>query len=567
MATTSTRRLQVRVGFATETGRRAENQDYVGACVPTGGPLAQHGIVAAVADGVGGHKGGRVAAETMVRAFIEAFYAMPRTLGAPAAAGRAIESVNGWIFAQGRTDPALERMSTTFSALVLDRRNAHLVHIGDSRIYRLSEGRLEQLTIDHVAGRGDLKHVLSRAIGAEEFVRFDHSVVALNQRDRFLLCSDGVHGSLDDRRLRDLLARDAGSDDLSRSLVDAALAAGSSDNVTALVLDVLDVPAAEAEELQPQIASLPILPLPKQDETIDGFRLDAMLSDGRYSRLFRATDTRNDRAVVLKFPSPRVAEENTFRLAFLRETWVASRMRSPGVGEVIELSPDRQTRLYSVMPWYEGETLEKRLARSPAVSLVEGVAIATQLARAITALHRARIIHRDIKPDNVILLKDGGLRLIDLGVARVPELEEFPSQDNPGTPSYMAPELFDGAPGDEATDLYALGVTVYRMFTGRYPYGEVEPFQRPKFRRYMPLSQARPDLPAWLDEPVARALAVKPAERQGDVLEFAYDLESGANWTVPGAQRKPLYQRNPLIFWQALCAMLAVACAVLIAKR
>ena len=177
------------------------------------------------------------------------------------------------------------------------------------------------------------------------------------------------------------------------------------------------------------------------------------------------------------------------------------------------------------------------------------------------------MIHRDIKPDNVILLKDGGLRLIDLGVARVPELEDFPSQDNPGTPSYMAPELFDGAPGDEATDLYALGVTVYRMFTGRYPYGEVEPFQRPKFRRYMPLSQARPDLPAWLDAAVARALAVQPANRQGDVLEFAYDIESGANWTAPAAQPKPLYQRNPLIFWQVLSAALAVACAVLIAKR
>ena len=123
----------------------------------------------------------------------------------------------------------------------------------------------------------------------------------LSQRDRFLLCSDGVHGVLDDRRLADLLAREAAPDEIARSVVDTALAAGSSDNVTALVLDVLDVPAAEAEDLQPAIATLPLLALPKQGETIDGFRLDALLSDGRYSRLFRATDRQNERAVVLKF--------------------------------------------------------------------------------------------------------------------------------------------------------------------------------------------------------------------------------------------------------------------------
>ena len=117
------------------------------------------------------------------------------------------------------------------------------------------------------------------------------------------------------------------------------------------------------------------------------------------------------------------------------------------------------------------ETLEQRLKHPPQLSLTEGIGIATKLARAVATLHRAGIIHRDIKPDNVILLKTGGLRLVDLGVARVPLLEDFPAQDIPGTASYMAPELFGGRPGDEFSDLYALGVTVYRMFTAAYPYG------------------------------------------------------------------------------------------------
>ncbi len=153
----------------------------------------------------------------------------------------------------------------------------------------------------------------------------------------------------------------------------------------------------------------------------------------------------------------------------------------------------------------------------------------------MATLHRAGIIHRDIKPDNVILLAGGGLRLVDLGVARVPLLEDFPAQDIPGTPSYMAPELFGGRAGDEFSDLYALGVTVYRMFTAAYPYGEIEPFSRPRFGKPVSLSRYRPDLPAWLDAVIGKALPVDPTQRFGDVIEFAHELENGAMWAKPAA--------------------------------
>ena len=103
------------------------------------------------------------------------------------------------------------------------------------------------------------------------------------------------------------------------------------------------------------------------------------------------------------------------------------------------------------------------------------------------------------------------MRLIDLGVARLPQLEDFPPGDIPGTPSYMAPELFAGAAGDEMSDLFALGVTVYRMFARAYPYGEIEPFTRPRFGQPASLAARRPDLPAWLDGAIAKAIAVDPA--------------------------------------------------------
>ena len=367
--------------------------------------MSNRDIVAAVADGVGGHKGGREAAELAVRCFIDAYYSLPETLGVRRRASRSLEAANSWIYTQGRTDPLLSGMSCAFSSIILSRRQCHVIHIGDTRAYRLSEGRLERLTTDHIAGRGDLAHLLNRAIGFEDFARFDYAhrrtaparqAPDLQRRRSWRAGRSPTAGAVE---------RAHPPEESARALVDAALDAGSSDNMTALVLDVVDLPPADRDELTHSIATLPILDLPETGDVVDDFTLGEILSDGRYSRLFKAIDKRQGRELVLKFPHPRVASEGSYRLAFVREAWVAARVRSLWIGEIVELPAERQTRLYSVMPLYEGETLEQRLNRSPQLSLAEGIGIATKLARAVATLHRAGIIHRDIKPDNVILLK------------------------------------------------------------------------------------------------------------------------------------------------------------------
>ncbi|AWK89397.1 bifunctional protein-serine/threonine kinase/phosphatase [Azospirillum thermophilum] len=565
--------LQIAFGLASETGRRPRNEDYAGVCLGSPGQRARRGIVAAVADGVGGAKGGRVAAELAVRTVIDGYYAQPETIGVQAAASRAVEAVNRWIVAQGRSDPALENMATTFAGVILLHRKAHVLHAGDSRVYRLSDGRLTRLTRDHTLSRPDYAHVLYRGLGIEESVRLDCSVHPLRLHDRFLLCSDGVHGTLGDGALAALLLRRESPEATARHIVAAALEAGSADNASAVVLDVVALPAADHAELASAAAALPLPDPPAVGEEMDGFRLTALLSQGRYSRLYRAHDLTapgregDGRPLVVKVPRPEVAAERTFRLAFVREAWVAARVRSPWVGEVVELPPGRQTRLYTVMPFYEGETLEQRLRRKP-LTLAEGVEVAIALARAVSALHRAGIIHRDIKPDNVILQRGGGLKLIDLGVVRLPQVEEFPTADVPGTPSYMAPELFAGAAGDEASDQFALAVTLYRAFSGGgYPYGEIEPFTRPRFGRPVPLLRSRGDLPAWIDRILARALSVAPADRFGDVIEFAQELETAlAHGRPVVVRRRPLYERNPLLFWKILSALLALTVLVLLAR-
>ncbi len=558
--------VKATVGFASETGPRKANEDFGGAVFGWELTPPRRDVVAALADGIGGARGGRTASETAVRGFLDGFCDLPETMEVRRAAATVISSLNGWIYGQGKRDPELAGMGCTFTSLVLRGRIAHILHVGDSRAYRLGGNRLTLLTTDHVreSTNGGRSNVLNRALGVEAEVRLDYATQPVALHDRFLLCSDGVHAFLTQEAIAGIMRARSASDDTARELVRAALDAGAADNCTALVVDVVELPTAEStSEVGSNIMQLPLIPVPVVGEAVDGFLLKVLVSDGRYSRLFGAVDEIEGGEVVLKFPKPQVAAVATYHAAFVREAWVGARVNSPWIGRIIELPPGRQTCLYTVMPLYQGELLSNRLARRPAVGLEEGRNIATKLARGVAALHRAGIIHRDIKPDNIILEAEGSLKLIDLGVVRVPGMEDFPPEDVPGTMGYMAPEMLAGEPGNEATDMYALGVTMFRAFAGEFPYGNIDAVNPPRKSRPTPLGDLRPDLPAWLQAVLGRAIATDPAERFRDMNEFAVEMERGPE-RQPMSARRPqtLYERSPVRFWQGVSALLGVALAL-----
>jgi serine/threonine protein phosphatase PrpC len=554
--------VKVSVGFVSETGPRKRNEDFAGAVFGAELPKPRRDVVAALSDGIGSTKGGREAAEIAVRGFLDGFCDLPETMEVRRAAAIVLNSLNSWIHSQARRDPELAGMGCTFTALVLRGRTAHVLHVGDSRAYRLSRDHLSCLTTDHVRhGRGaGRSNILTRALGVETEVRLDYNSQPVAQHDRFLLCSDGVHGFLADEFIAAIMRERVSSEDTARALVAAAFDAGSSDNCTALVLDVVGLETADTADIGADIAQLPMIAVPQGGETIDGFVLKVLLSDGRYTRLFGAEDEVEGGEVALKFPKPLLGSVETYRAAFVREAWVGARVSSPWLGQVIEMPPGRQSCLYTAMPLYQGELLETRLARRPALGLEEGRNIAIKLARAAAALHRAGVIHRDIKPDNVILEREGSLKLIDLGVVRVPGMEDAPPEQIPGTPAYMAPEMFDSEGGNEATDIYALGVTMFRAFAGEFPYGNADATSPPRRDRPTLLSALRPDLPAWLQAALARAVAREPADRFRDMAEFAVEMEAGPARAPLVIQRpRTLYERDPLRFWQGVAALLALA--------
>jgi serine/threonine protein phosphatase PrpC len=561
--------VKASAGFASETGPRERNEDFAGAVFGPELPQPRGDVVAAIADGVGGAKGGRVAAEMAVRGFLDGFCDLPETMEVRRAGARILNSLNSWLYTQGQRDGKLAGMGCTFTALVLRGRVAHVLHVGDTRVYRLRADRLTCLTTDHVReGTGERSNILTRALGVGTEVPLDYTTQPLARHDRFLLCSDGVHAFLPADAIADILRERSASEVSAQAIVKAALQSGSTDNCTALVVDVVDLPTAASADIGAAIMRLPLIPVPSEGETVDGFVLKVLVSDGRYTRLFGVVDEVEGGEMVLKFPKPQVAAEATYHAAFVREAWVGARVHSPWLGRTIELPPGRQTCLYTVMPLYPGELLETRLTRRPAVGLEEGRNITIKLARAAAALHSVGIIHRDIKPDNVILENEGLLKLIDLGVVRVPGMEDFPPTDIPGTPAYMAPEMFSGEPGNETTDIYALGVTMFRAFTGEYPYGNPDATSQPRRNRPTALSALRPDLPAWLQGALGRAIAIDPVERFHNMIEFAAEMEMGPV-RAPSSARRPqtFYERRPVLFWQGVSALLALALLVTLLLR
>lgn len=553
-------------GWCSVQGRRGRNEDFVAFRGGDAATLADHGFVAAIADGVGGHKGGREAAETTVRGFIDAQSSQSPLRSLRDRAAHALNAMNQWIHAVGRTDAALDGMATTFTGLILHGRAAHVVHVGDSRLYCLREGRIARLTTDHASDRPGQSHMLTRAIGLSDELAIATATEPVQVHDRFLLCTDGLHGVLSDAEIAALLAHGDPTVAAER-LVQAALAARSTDNVSVAIIDVEALPPPQQDELMLALSGLDRLADPQVGQEVDGFRLVRLLASGRHARVFVARDMVAELGdVVLKFPA---GADAAARRMVLREEWIGLRVRSPWLAAPVPLPADRRRTLYAVQAYHPGETLDQRLRRSPPLSLGGGLAIGIRLGKAVAALHRAGVIHRDIKPENVQLEPGGGVRLLDLGVALVSGLAsetaragDLPdvSAGVPGTASYMAPELLAGTNiGNARSDLFALGVTLYRAWSGTWPYGEIEPFQRPRFGRATTLATYRPDLPRWLDAVLARAVAVRPEERQDDVIELMLELEHGAE--MPGVflqGRGTWLTRHPARFWQAVSLLLAL---------
>jgi serine/threonine-protein kinase len=191
--------------------------------------------------------------------------------------------------------------------------------------------------------------------------------------------------------------------------------------------------------------------------------------------VYAAEDTRLGRPVALKLPLPDHRLDSSAKQRFLQEARAAGALDHPNLCSVYEVGESEDGLLFLAMALYRGETLKARLAREGRLELAEALAIARQIAQGLAAAHQARIVHRDLKPGNVMLLPDGPVKILDFGLAKAREHSVTGPGARLGTAAYMAPEQIRDDRVDARTDLWALGVVLYEMLTGRQPFrGEHE---------------------------------------------------------------------------------------------
>ena len=232
--------LVIDIGQYSAAGLKDENQDFHGVLVPEGVELAAKGIAVAIADGISTSKLGAVAAETAVKSFLSDYFATSEAWSVQTSAQRVITATNSWMHAQnsaGRRGPVSDEerergMICTFSALVIKSRTAHLFHIGDSRIARLNGPSLEALTELHRVELGGGESYLGRALGVNRNVEIDYLRLPVSEGDVFVLTTDGVHETLSDSEIAAIIAAQDDPDMSARAIAEAALGAGSRDNLT-----------------------------------------------------------------------------------------------------------------------------------------------------------------------------------------------------------------------------------------------------------------------------------------------------------------------------------------------
>ena len=562
--------FELDIGFTSLAGKKAVNEDFAAAMLPEPGGEAK-GAIAAIADGVSTGGMGKEAAQTTVTSLVRDYFGTPETWETTVALDRIIGAQNLWLSGVNRRrQPALGL--TTLTALVLRGHTYALAHVGDTRAYLLREGKITQLTQDHAVAHPDFSHQLLRSIGAEDRVVVDYSQGDLLVGDVFLLLSDGVHNVIAERKLQGFVGG-ADAQAVSEALTAAALQQGSQDNVTALVVRVQRLQEATLQDQNRLAQQLPIPPKLRVGELIDGLAVTAVVADNGINIVYQVRDPLSGTLYALKTLHPLRAHDAQERAMLAHEAWLAIRMGSGRAAEHLvalhEALPSGQpaSAFYLLYDWHRGETLQQLLDRQHKFGVPQAVAVATQATRALSRLHRQRVIHRDVKPANLHQGEDGVLRLLDLGVALTGREPESARLLHAGTPSYINPEQWGFAikaggvdteapaePSDAGSDLFALGVTLYQLLTGgKLPYGEVLPYQNGRYYRDpTPPSRHNPEVPIWLDHVVLKAIARDKRLRFETGEELLLALERGASRPLTAPATTPLIQRDPTMLWKLL---------------
>ena len=560
-------RLDVTAGQATDTGLREANDDCMGLRVPEEPARTLKGVAAVIADGVSSAEAGREAAELCVQNFLSDYYSTPDSWTVKHAARVVLTALNRWLYAKSHGSQDAHRgYVSTLSALVLKSRTAHLFHVGDSRIHRIRDGRMEPLTRDHATQISEEERFLARAMGMDANLEVDYREVEVRAGDCFVLTTDGVHDHLPALELEAGVLEGLGAgwsfEKICRDLIERAKAAGSDDNLTCQVIRIDAVAPADRDELVRELTRLPFPPPLAPGMRLDGYRVERELYASARSQIYLVVDEGGGQRLAMKTPSVNFEDDPAYIERFVMESWIGRRIDHPNVVSVVE-SPRAPSALYYVMEYVEGASLAAWRRDREQVEIREVVGIVEEVAAGLRAFERLEMIHQDLKPQNVLLDADGHVRILDFGscwVAGIREIAAPIARDVAlGTASYSAPETRWGETAGTRSELFALGTLAYELLTGRLPYGEaIESCRSPRdFGRleYTASYHHNPMVPVWIDGALRRAVALPVGRRYQTFSEFVHDLKHpNARFLQEG--HRPLIERDPVRFWKGVAGIL-----------
>lgn len=572
-----THQLKLSIGQYSDKGRKTANQDFHGCYIPKEHQLSLKGTAFAMADGISSSDVSHIASETAVKSFLDDYFCTSDAWSVKHSVQRVLSATNSWLYSQGqKSEHRFDKDKgyvCTLSALVIKATTAYIFHVGDTRIYRLRDNALEQLTKDHRLWISHEKSYLSRALGIESELELDYQSLALKTDDIFIIATDGVYEFSDTQVIISTVQNNSENlDTAAKRIVDHAYEQGSHDNLTIQIIRIDDLPQQDSLELYHEVETLPLPPILEARASFDGYTILREVHATSRSHVYLALDQESNTQVILKTPSIDLQSDPVYLERFLMEEWVARRVNSAHV-----LKAGRQTRkrnyLYTATEFIDGQTLKQWLIDNPKPDIETVRGIIEQAAKGLQALHRMEILHQDLKPDNIMIDNSGTVKIIDFGAARVAGIVEASVSceynDILGTALYTAPEYFLGESGSTNSDLYSLAVIAYYMLSGEFPYGtQVSKSRTAAAQRrltYNSILNDEREIPAWIDETLKQALHPNPYKRYQELSEFLYDLRH-PNQTFLNRARPPLLERNPVAFWQGVSFFLAAIIAILLTR-
>jgi len=556
-------------------GKKPDNEDAIGIRIPQASLLRNKGAVAVIADGVSAAEAGKEASETCVHNFLNDYYSTPDSWGVKKSTTKVLTALNRWLYSQGRQYSDAKRgYVSTFSAIIFKSQTAHVFHVGDSRIYHLRKGELEQLTRDHTTYISSEQSYLSRAMGLDVMLDVDYRSVDIEAGDIFLLSTDGIHDFVRDSDLRtnlNVLAKDKSEEKFEKcceAIEDMALENNSGDNLSCQILRVDTLPKQTIGEVSHKLTELPFPPNLGKGMILDGYRVEKEIHASNRSQIYLVRDVKSGERFCMKTPSVNFDDDLGYIDRFVMESWIGSQINNSNVVKVIETLRTK-TCLYYLTEYIEGITLQQWIKENPKPAVQDVLYLVQQMTKGLRAMHRRETLHQDIKPGNIMIDRNGEVKIIDFGSCYIRGIAEISTpleRDGIlGTAGYSAPEVVLSAKSSVQSEVFSLAVIVYEMLTGKEPFGgklgECRTAKAYLNTKYVPCFEINPLVPIWIDGAVKKGLRFKPERRYEEVSEFLHELQN-PNPKYKQSHNAVLMDRNPLLFWQVTSVILFASLCV-----